>query len=61
MGTLVKGLQGQKEAWQRREVEASAWQEVSFALMKEVGRQLVWSMQAMGEPAPGPEVHQPYL
>jgi len=61
MGTLLKGLLGQHEAWQRRAVEASAWQRITFALMAEVGKQLVWCVRAeVGDPAGQPDLHNPY-
>ena len=37
---LLKGLLGQREGWQRRGLEATIWQEVSFTIMIEIGRQL---------------------
>lgn len=42
--TLLPGLLGQKEGWQRRSLEASVWQDISFSLMKAIGKQLAWSI-----------------
>ena len=44
---LLKGLLGQKEGWQRREAEAGIWQSLSFSLMREIAKQLVWSVHGM--------------
>ena len=38
MGHFVKGIQINKEGWQRREAEVEAWETVSFAIMREVGK-----------------------
>jgi len=40
MGALLRMLLAQREAWERREAEAAAWQGLSLALMMEVGAQL---------------------
>ena len=61
VGTLLKSLLGQKEGWQRREAEATVWQQITFAAMREVGKQLVWSVHAAEEPAHTPMTHQPYF
>ena len=61
--TLVKSLTGGKAGWQRREAEASAWQEVGFALARSLGRQLAWhSHLAPSEEREGatPSCHAPY-
>ena len=64
LNILLKGLLGQREGWQRRGLEATIRQEVSFTIMKEIGRQLVWS--TMGEEGGEDEVmdeaaaHSPY-
>ena len=58
VGTLLKSLVGQKEGWQRREVEATVWQQLGFAAMREVGKQLVWSVHAAAEPVYAPMTHR---
>ena len=40
MGTCLRLLLGQKEAWARRSTEGDVWQGLSITLAKEVGRQL---------------------
>ena len=60
---LLKGLLGQREGWQRRGLEATIWQEVYFTIMKEIGRQLVWSVlgEEGEEEAPDASTtHSPY-
>ena len=37
---LIKGIVSQRETWQRREAESLVWQTITFALMREVGKQL---------------------
>ena len=61
VGTLLKALLGQKEGWQSREVEATVWQQLGFAAMREVGKQLVWSVHTAAEPVYAPMTHQPYF
>ena len=40
MATLLRFFLAQKEGWERRAVEADAWQGLSIALMREVAAQL---------------------
>ena len=49
MSRLVKALTSQREPWQHRAVEASAWQGLSFALMRQIGRQLVWGTAVLDD------------
>ena len=58
---LVKGTVGQFEAWQRREQEATLWQTLSFALAREVSKQLVWGLFTAGEEEQAVQQHQPYF
>jgi hypothetical protein len=60
MQTMIKATVGQKEGWQRRQVEASMWQEVEFEVMKDIAKQLVWSVQVLAEDKGAPQVNQPY-
>lgn len=57
---LLKGLKAQREGWQHREVEAGVWQSLTFTLMREVARQLVWSAVATGDERLPPDMHYPY-
>ena len=58
---ITRNLVGQKEGWQRREAEAGIWQDLSFAAMREVMRQLVWGVLAVDGPEHDPTTHSPYL
>ena len=62
MNTFIKAQAGQVEGWQRRAQEASIWQQISLALMKEIGKQLVWIHYSANEPSLNePRVsHDPY-
>jgi hypothetical protein len=65
VSTLLKGILARQEAWQRRTVEATVWQSISLSLMKEVARQLAWTVFAeqQGEEEAGSApstTHQPY-
>ena len=61
MGVLVKAIVGQREGWQRRQVEASVWQDLSMALARELGRQLAWHVHAREGPTEVAMVsHAPY-
>ena len=51
--SIVKNAAGQVEGWQRRGMEATTWQQISISLMKDVGKQLVWSVYS----AMGPSTH----
>ena len=44
LSTLAKMRRDNAPMRDRREVEASVWQDVSFAVQKELGRQLSWSL-----------------
>ena len=59
---FLKGLLGQREGWQRRPLEATVWQDLSFTVMREIGRQLVWSVQGLEGADDMDEypTHQPY-
>ena len=57
--TLLKSLLGQREGWQRRKLEANVWQDISFGVMRSVGRQLVWSTRGSLDDAETWS-HQPY-
>ena len=41
-------------------MEASIWQEVTFEVMKEVAKQLVWSVKVTAEQTDTPHTHNPY-
>ena len=58
---LVKSTVGQFEGWQRREQEATVWQSLSFALAREVSKQLVWGLHLVEEPVSDTTSHQPYF
>ena len=58
--TIIESLVGQKEGWQRRGLEASVWQDISFGLMKEVSKQLVWSVHGSWEDIQTDCQHLPY-
>ena len=64
---LVTCTLGELEAWKRREMEASIWQELSLALAREVGRQLAWGLvvepdsERWVEAAGWVGVHAPFL
>ena len=62
VNTFVKAQAGQVEGWKRRMQEASIWQELSLKLMRDVGRQLVWTLYSATEPsaAQNPTSHEPY-
>jgi len=51
VGNVIRGMVSQRDAWQRREVEHSVWQTLSFALMREIGKQLV--VDVPGRAVPG--------
>ena len=59
MQTFLKALVGQKEGWQRRQLEANVWQDLSMGVMQAIGRQLVWSVHGSWEDLQTTS-HQPY-
>ena len=66
MATILRFSLAQREGWERRGVEADAWQGLSLALMREVGAQLRASRYLLHpEENPGPDdgplfSHNPY-
>ena len=62
LSSLLKGILSRQDAWQRRGTEASIWQLLSVSLMREIGKQLVWSVFASPglEDDSGPASHEPY-
>ena len=47
---LIKGMVSQRDAWQRREVESTVWQTLTFTLMREIGKQLAMEMPGKVQP-----------
>ena len=66
MGKILEMGKGQVEAWAQRGREAGVLQILTFALLREVGRQLSHALHAqrVGDDAadagPGPSWHMPY-